>query len=164
MAHKAQAARLPLGIMTVIDLRQIARELAALDEFSFQSSIRTAGRQPALPKTSRELDELARDNSINLLAEADRQKLVAFVQELSQTAPVIHISFASEPSRAFLSQIVSWFRQQVHPQVILQVGLQPSIAAGCTIRTTNKFFDFSLRQYFSGKHQLLIDKLVEGKA
>jgi hypothetical protein len=41
----------------------------------------------------------------------------------------------------------------------MTVGVQPTIAAGCIMRTTNKYFDFSLRQDFEGKRDLLLEEL-----
>ena len=72
---------------------------------------------------------------------------------------MIHISFAADPSAAFTDKIVAWFRENIHPFVLIQVGLQPTIAAGCVVRTANHSFDFSLRQHFTKQRQLLIDKL-----
>ena len=44
---------------------------------------------------------------------------------------------------------MAWFRAEAHPYVLLKVGLQPNIAAGCVIRTSNKYFDLSFRNQFS---------------
>jgi hypothetical protein len=38
--------------------------------------------------------------------------------------------------------------------------LQPTLGAGCVVRTTNRQFDFSLRQDFARKRDLLLEKLV----
>jgi len=38
--------------------------------------------------------------------------------------------------------------------------LQPTIAAGCIVRTTNKYFDFSLRQDFTDKRELLLKQIA----
>ena len=59
----------------------------------------------------------------------------------------------------FQQKLITWIRQQIHPYTLLQVGLHPSIGAGCIVRTTNKFFDFSLRHRFSDQRMLLISKL-----
>ena len=127
-----------------------------------QDSIREAGRQPKLPKISHSLEELAKNNDINLLIDKDRQKLTAMLKDHYLHAPIVHISFSSDPQPAFLSKIINWFRAEVDPRIILQVGLQPSIAAGCIVRTANKQFDFSLRRHFSEHRQLLLDSLSQG--
>ena len=57
---------------------------------------------------------------------------------------------------------MAWLRREIHPVVLLTVGLQPSIGAGCIVRSTNKQFDFSLREDFLKKHDLLMAKIVAG--
>ena len=63
------------------------------------------------------------------------------------------MSFANEPSNEAISKIVEWLRSEVSSYVLLHIGIQPSIIAGCTLRTTNKVFDFSMRS-----------RIVESKA
>jgi len=149
---------LPASITGPADLRRIRRELEAIDEFINQASIRLQGKQPSLPKTSKMLDDLASHNQFNLLLAGDRRQTREFLAAL-QSAPIVHISFASDPPPAFLSKIVAWFRQNVDPYLLLQIGLQPSIAAGCAVRTPNKVFDLSLRQHFQKNKSLLLERL-----
>lgn len=164
MAREATDLQLPDSVTTLIEVGRVERELSAVDEFALQSKVRTAGKQPALPKTSRMLEELAKANDCNLLVENDRDRLKKQIVNLRQQAPVVHLSFASEPSPTFLSKIVGWFRREVDPKIILQVGLQPSIAAGCVVRTSNKYFDLSLRKHFFDHRQLLLDKIRKGQS
>jgi hypothetical protein len=58
-----------------------------------------------------------------------------------------------------MAKLVGWFRANVHPHVLVQVGLQPNIAAGCVVRTTNKVFDLSLRNHFAQNQQVLIESM-----
>lgn len=139
---------LPPTIITAIDVSNIARELETLDGFFTQAEARDGGASQTPPKTSRTLENMAKDYSLNLLEEKDRASLAAVLENLRTSAPVIHISFAAEPSAAFLKKIVEWLRLNIHPQILLRVGLQPSMAAGCIIRTPNKYFDFSMRRHF----------------
>lgn len=151
---------LPASVVTVVDLGRLQRELTAIDEFNLQNSIRDAGKQPRLPKVSHSLEELASQNNFNLLISIECKKLIEQLERLSKQAPVIHISFASEPSSTFLSKIIDWFRNEIHPHTVLHIGLQPNLAAGCVVRTTNKYFDFSLRKHFENNQETLIKSLV----
>jgi F0F1-type ATP synthase delta subunit len=74
---------------------------------------------------------------------------------------VLHISFSADPSVSFLEKLMAWLRKEIHPLVLVTVGLQPSIGAGCIIRSTNKQFDLSLRQDFKKKQDMLRDKILE---
>ena len=95
----------------------------------------------------------------DLLQAADRAALAVFLKNLIEQAPTLHISFATDPSASFTAKIVGWLRANIHPLVLVQLGLQPSIAAGCVVRTTNKVFDLSLRDRFSQQKSVLLEAL-----
>ena len=154
-----QQPKLPVLVFGIVEVRRLKRELEALEDFMRQASIREPGKQPALPRLSRMLDALATDNGRNLLQGADRQELHDFVQGIERSAPTIHISFASDPSSAFVAKLVTWLRSNLHPEMLLQIGLQPAIAAGCIVRTPNKVLDLSLRQNLIGQRPQLIAAL-----
>ncbi len=156
----AQApAILPTDIVTPADLTRLIRELTYLDDFLRQASVRKGGAAVKTPATSRNLESAVKAFSTNLLQAADRAQLLKTLDHLRLTSPQIHISFAADPSAAFTDKIVTWLRQNIHPQLLVQIGLQPSIAAGCIIRTTNKQFDFSLRRHFADNRPLLLEKI-----
>ena len=158
----AKRLELPILVFGPIEVRRLQRELESLEEYMSQSTIREPGKQAALPKTSRTLEMLAGNNTKNLLLEADREELAAFLKKVSEKAPVIHISLAADPSSTFTAKIVAWLRTNIHPYALLQLGLQPSIAAGCVLRTDNKTFDFSLRHRFEDQRDLLV-KAIGGR-
>lgn len=152
--------QLPIGLVTRADAGRLARETEAIDNFMRQAVIRTPGTPVQLPKTSHLFEEMITVNKLNMLQEPDRQRLIQFLQAVRTTAPILHISFNTDPSPIFQQRLVTWIRQQMHPFVLLQIGLHPSIGAGCVVRTTNKYFDFSLRQRFTDQRKLLISKLT----
>lgn len=155
--------KLPVLVFGIVEVRRLKRELEALDEFMRQSAIREPGNQPALPRLSRLLEAMATDNSRNLLQEADRQEIRQFLADIERGAPTIHVSFASDPSASFVAKLVTWLRGNIHPQVLLQIGLQPTIAAGCIVRTANKSFDLSLRHNLTEQRGKLIEALDAGR-
>lgn len=158
--HQAkQELKLPVLVFGVVEVRRLKRELEALDEFMRQSAIREPGNQPALPRLSRLLEAMSTDNNRNLLHDGDRQEIHDFLAGIEKSAPTIHISFASDPSSSFIAKLVTWLRANVHPHVLLQIGLQPTIAAGCIVRTPNKIIDLSLRQNLTEQRSKLIEAL-----
>lgn len=150
---------LPIQATGRVDVGRILREVEQIDNFLRQAAIREPGTPVKMPKTSRLLDEFTSSNKLNLLHDDDRLRALNFLVEVKAKAPVMHMSFSVDPSPAFTQQITMWLRQEIHPLVLLQVGLQPNIGAGCVMRTTNKYFDFSLREHFKKQRQLLIQKL-----
>lgn len=161
LEHKGAVKRieLPTIVFGPVEINRLLRELEELDNFIQQANIREPGKQPPLPKTSRSLDAVANNNNLNLLLPSDRKKLQQFLTSVKTKAPVIHMSFAADPSATFTAKIVAWLRTNVHPYALLQLGLQPNIAAGCVMRTPNKTFDFSLRNHLAAKRELLLNSI-----
>ncbi len=153
---------LPLQVTSQSDLGRMYRELLAIDEYMKQSALRTPGTLPsALPRISKALQVLSTSSEMNLLDSDNRQKLIDYISAIYHRPITIHMSFAAEPSPAFIQKLISWLRSSIHPQILLQVGLQPDIAAGCTVRTTNQYFDLSLRKDLARHREELVG-LIRG--
>jgi F0F1-type ATP synthase delta subunit len=165
VAPKAQSVpnrvlTLPVLITSSADVGRLARELEQIDNALLQLGLRAAAGEIKMPGTSRLMDQMLQLNKLNLLLADDRVLLQAFLAAVRDKAPVLHMSFSTDPSPAFTEKLIAWLRLEIHPELLLTVGLQPTIGAGCVVRTNNKYFDFSLRQDFLKKRQLLLDKLV----
>jgi len=159
--HLPQSPQLPALVMTPSDISRLLHEIDSLENYMQQQRVRMPGQPTAkMPKTTRMLDELAVANGVNLLDAASRAYLGGFLRELLAHAPVVHISFASDPSSASLQKIVLWFRKNTDKHVLVRVGLQPSLAAGCVVRTPNKYFDLSLRLRLQRQRSLLRDAVM----
>lgn len=156
----SSSLRLPTLVFGSAEVRRLQIELANLEEYLQQAAIRDKATKlvSSLPKVSRMLDALAAENHYNLLKAQERAALRDFLNAL-QSAPSVHMSFASDPSAAFTAKLVAWLRTNIHPWTLLQIGLQPSLAAGCTVRTPNKVFDLSLRQHFDEQKGQLVAAL-----
>lgn len=156
---KSMTLQLPIRIISPTDLNRVIRELDVLDNALYQASVRSGGESVNLPRTSRMLEDLAFDNKCSLLSSEDRQKLLLLLKDFSQNYPKVHMSFTVEPSARFVEKIIVWLRNNIHGQILLDIGLQPSIAAGCIVRTKNKVFDLSLRNNLSQNRHLLIKSM-----
>lgn len=158
--------KLTPDIVSQADVTRLNRELDSLDDFFVSAKARPAGSPIVPPKLSHALEALAKENAVNLLDEKNRQTLADQLAAVYKEAPNFHISFAVEASPKSLERILVWMRQSVHPQLLLQVGLQPTIAAGCVLRTTNKVFDMSLRARLNSQTEYLaalIKESVDGR-
>ena len=157
-SSEAEGIQLPLAVVSRTDVSKCLRELESVEDFFHQSALR--GVQPKdLPTVGRVLDSLAKSNSMSLLKAEDRVKLMQFLARLKVKAPVVHISFPVEASGDFIAQLLEWFRKEIHPHVVLQIGLQPELAAGCVLRTNSKYFDFSFRKHFERSKEKLVAAL-----
>lgn len=155
--------KLPLSVVSQVDVARVLRELNTLEDFFISAAARQGGTPMQPPRLTRILDQLAKENNVNLLEKTGRANLVVRLNEVLGRAPLLHISFAAEPSVKALETILVWLRDNIHPKVLLQVGLQPNIAAGCVIRTPNKIFDLSMRSFLQKQEPYLVE-LIAGAA
>lgn len=153
---------LPLSVVSKVDIGRLMREVEAIDNFMRQSAIREPGTATKLPRTSRLFDETISVNKLNMLRDEDRERLKAFLKQVKSKAPILHMSFSADPSPLFTQKLITWLRAEIHPLVLLQVGMQPNMGAGCVVRTNNKYFDFSLRNRFKASGEQLTQLLKKG--
>ena len=162
MVHKdspaAEVLQLPSSLLSRVDVMRLSREVEALSGLAEQQA-RSSNDAPKLPRLSPVLEDLVALNQLDFTKAAHRQRLQTFLQEIKQSAPNLHMSFAAEPSTAFSGKLITWLRTEIHPLLLLDVGLQPTIAAGCIIRTTNKIIDCSLRQHLVNSRPELLKRL-----
>ncbi len=165
MAPKATAPSrvmtgLPTQVTSPVDVGRLMRELEMIDNSLLQLGMRAGGEAISLPKISHLMEQTVELNKLNLLQEDDRQLLAQFLAAIKKESPIVHMSFSADPAPAFIEKLIVWLRTEIHPVILLTVGLQPTIGAGCILRTTNKYFDFSLRQDFQKKRKLLQESLI----
>jgi F0F1-type ATP synthase delta subunit len=159
--HEKKMVGLPILVATPTDLGRLIRELEDLNEQILQAGLRDKEHAVKKPETSRFMDKVLEINKVDLLDEAERKLLYGFLNDIKSKAPVIHMSFSADPSPAFMDKLVSWLRQEIHPVILVTVGMQANLGAGCIVRTTNKYFDLSLRQDFMSKRDLLLKAISE---
>lgn len=164
MAHEGSKAesktgQLPPLLVGPAEINRLRRELAEIDETLLGQTLRKKGSNAQMLKSSQLMDQLVDYNQLNLLNKDDRDRLSNFLEAITKKAPVLHISFCADPSAPFLEKLMVWLRENIHPQVLVTIGVQPTIAAGCIVRSTNKYFDFSLRQDFTDKRDILLKQI-----
>ena len=168
MAHKAndekQLVGLPLLVARPIDVGRLLRELESIEELVSQAKLVDKQDERKLPKTSQLMDKTVELNKLDLSKASDRKLLADLLNLVKKQAPLLHMSFNSDPSPVFIEKLMDWLRREIHPIVLITIGLQPSIGAGCVVRSTNKYFDFSLRKDLSDHRDLLLAKMHASEA
>lgn len=155
-AHEApKRLKLPVMVSGPVEVGRLVREIGEIDEALHQLGLREGGSKTKMPQTSHLMDQLIELNELNLLHQEDRKALESYLSDVKQKSPVLHMSFSADPSSAFIERLMSWLRQEIHPEVLLTIGLQPNLGAGSILRSTNKYFDLSLRKNFENKRELL---------
>lgn len=147
---------LPPSVVGPVDVTRLIREMETINDFLLQLGLRSGGSPTKVPKTSYLLEKTVQLNKLNLLRKTDRASLLKFMTSVRDGSPVMHMSFSSDPSPAFTEKLITWLRREIHPHVLMNIGLQPNLGVGCVLRTTNRYFDLSLRQDLSKKRDLLM--------
>ena len=142
------------------ELNRVIREIKMLDSQIKQSAIRNHTSSVALPAISRLIDDLVTSNELDLTDGDVRDQLRSFLEDIKSHAPVVHIGLAHEASADEIAPIVDWMRTELNPVALVHVGIQPEIIGGCTVRTSNKFYDFSLRQHLDTSRESLLKKVL----
>lgn len=156
----AEKIHLPALVYSPADIGRLTNELETIDNEQLEQKIRSkADHRQAELHASKPMSELFTINKLDLLNDTNRQTVHQFLDHIKRTAPVLHISFNDNPPQRFMSQLVDYLRREIHPLVLVTVGLQPSVVAGCVIRSTNKYFDLSLRKDLESKSAQLIEQL-----
>jgi len=150
--------KLPPSLTTKQDLTRVHRELQVFNDLSLQSVMRH-DKPVKYPAISDSLREVAVLNQIDLRQENACKKLLDGLEVLKEKAIIIRISFSSDPPEEILQKIVIWFRKEIDQHIVIQVGLQPTIAAGIVLSTPNHQYDFSLRQHLYKNRNKLIEAL-----
>ena len=151
--------QIPTSIVTMQDIGRLQRELSAINDFFAASANRQAGQQASLPKTTADLENLSRKYGCNLLQQADRTRLGQELVRIRVQAVAIDISFAAIPSKPFLQKILAWFRANIDPNIVINVGHQPSIASGCIVRTAQNTYDLSFGRKLAQAKPTLVELL-----
>ena len=141
--------RLPTIVSSRSDIVRLHREVRQFIDATEQSVMRH-DNPIKYPAISDNLRALATENQLELINIEKCEKLLADLETIKEKGFSVHVSFPVEPSADALGRLVSWFRQEIDPHIVIQVGLQPTIAAGIVLRTENHQFDFSLRKHLYG--------------
>jgi hypothetical protein len=123
------------------------RELERVDnDLEAQKARATGGAvQYLLPSMSKGLNDFLEMNKFDLGNDKARMDLREQMRRLKDHAPVVQMTFATDVDPETLTWLASWTRQNLHPQALLQIGLQPGLVGGVYLRTPNHVYDFSLR-------------------
>ncbi len=155
---------LPISVASPVDLGRLIREAEALDNNLSQDALRSGEEATSLPKMSQLLSQTVELNKLDMLVADDRKLLQQFLISIRDRAPRMHMSFSADPSPQFIAKLTAWIRENIHPLVLITLGLQPNIGAGAIVRTTNKYFDLSIGKSFKNNREMLMKQLRESVA
>jgi len=152
---------LPPNVVSKSDLARLVNEFEHVDDELIEAAVRakTGSTKSAQPVLSQSLTDFLNQNKPQLSNSRDRSELIKQMRLLKDAAPVIHMTFAVTADRDSLQKLSAWLRTSIHPQAIIEVGLQPALVAGVYLRTPNRVHDLSMRAMLDGQHDALVAEL-----
>jgi len=152
---------LPPSLVSKIDLSRLVTEVERVDNELTAAEVRAKGNggKAAQPVLSQQLVDFLQANDTSLSDGQTRMELIKQLRQLKDKAPVIHMTFAVTADVASLQYIAQWLRQEIDPQAVVAVGLQPGLVAGVYVRTPNHVHDFSLRGHLAAQREVLAKEL-----
>lgn len=156
-----EALILPPSLTGQVGISHLLIEIESVDNDLGTQKIRSPGATLVVPAISRQLKEILELNKQSIVSSKDRATLIRQLKTTKEKAPVIHITFASEPEPSILVQLISWIRTNLHPSALVTIGVQPAIVGGCVFRTPDHIYDFSFRNQLVASKSLLTDRLKE---
>ena len=160
MSQAEPALVVPPTLVSRSDASRLVREVEILDDTIRAQMLR--GHTADISRVSQILADIAAANKLDLTNEGQRLQLKEAIRTLKSKSPVVHVIFAEEPRPEFMHQLVAWMRDTLHPATLIHVGLQPSIVAGCIVRTPSHIYDFSIQHILKSKKPMLVQAL-QGK-
>jgi hypothetical protein len=164
-AQPRDQLQLPDAIGTVSDVLRLQRELEKIADAILRLKVKSA---ESVAKAAVDMSPIFREvcaaNKLDMTRAEHRRALSEWLDYLMADAPVAHISLAAEPSSSAVSQLVSWFRHNVHRYTLLRVAISREIVVGCVVRLGSKVYDMSLSQALHRAEPDLAAKLRELQA
>jgi len=153
--------QLPPSVVSKIDVSRLVTEFERIDNDMTTATVRAKAGAPIETKLklSDKLKDFLNLNQLRPSSSKDRTDLIKQLRLLKDNVPTLHMTFAVEADPESLQFLADWARTSVHPQAVLEVGLQPALIAGVYLRTPNHVRDMSLRGLLKGGHEVLVGEL-----
>lgn len=94
---------------------------------------------------------------------ADKRSLAELINTLNAyatKAPSITITLASPPSPSTQADLVTWARQQLDPNMLVELRWNSLLMGGMIVRTDNAVYDWSYRKLLFDARPKLIERLM----
>lgn len=152
---------LPSSVISRVDVSRLVAEAERVDNALTAAAVRkkVGDANATIPTMSEQLTEFLQKNNIKLEDSKLRSALIKQLRILKDKVPIIHMTFAVETDAESLQQLAAWLRESIHPQAVIDVGLQPALVAGVYLRTPNHVHDLSLRGKLQGSRDILVKEL-----
>lgn len=152
---------LPLSVLSKVDVSRLVSELERVDNEQTQATVREKVGTAEHPElmVSRQFADFLSENKLIITTSQERAALLKQLRLLKEHILVIHMTFAVDADHDSLAKLTQWLRASISRQAVIEVGLQPALIAGVSVRTPNHIHDLSMREVIKKNHGLLVKEL-----
>ncbi|EDK72544.1 hypothetical protein TM7_0328 [candidate division TM7 genomosp. GTL1] len=126
----------------IVELREYAAKLR--DRAARRQVASTVGEE--MPPLSPLGVKILQANNVTLAKAEEIEALVRELETIRGQAPTTRLILADVPDDLVRSQIVGWFRQSVHPYVLVTFIARADIGGGMILQAGSKHYDFSYKK------------------
>ena len=102
-------------------------------------------------------------NFFNLITSDNLYLIINGLVESLKDLPTLTLYLAIIVEDDLVNKLGVWFRQNLHPELIMEVRYDPGLVSGCAYVWNNKYHDLSLHHLFNQKHEV-INKIIDAYA
>lgn len=156
----------PPAVITTEQVKYVLGEYAALKEWlkAYERSVKagaiTKSPRPAL--SAEALMFLGKKDPQSLKG-PELEALISKVETALHASPQVHISLPALPQADIREDLVSWFRNNISPKVLLSFSADSTLGGGMAVRTRNHLYNFSLRRLLWEQRSLIPGLLRDAK-
>ena len=142
--------KLPASVSSRQDLKAVIRELQAYLHWLSQNEIKQAvtkqtfGEQPSLSPAAQEIINSSQDGQAP--TKESLAKLVEELEAFAAKAPFVSVTLAAPASASLKQAIVSWFRQNTRPDLLVDFNFNATMLGGMVVRYGSHVFDGSFKR------------------
>jgi len=103
------------------------------------------------------------DHFFNFFTRENLYPLISGLTEKLKSLPALTLYLAVMIDDYLIDELGLWFRKNFHPELILEVRINPSLLAGAAFVWKNHYHDLSLHHFFKMKEEI-INKIISDYA
>lgn len=107
--------------------------------------------QPAiLPAAADLINQSAKDSQ---LSQKRLDELIKAVEDFAASASYVTVTLAAPAPRQLKTEIVTWFRQNVRPDILVDFNFNATMLGGMVVRYGSQVFDWSFKRQILAERQ-----------
>jgi hypothetical protein len=142
--------KLPVGIYSQQDLKATITEIRQYAHWLSHATIKKQvskgawGEPPGMSSAGVELiKEWIGDKPLD---QDSLDKLIETLEDYADNAPRVSVTLAAPPSVGIKKELISWFRKNLDPDMLVDFRFNSTILGGMVVRYGSHIFDWSFRR------------------